>query len=123
MEQPPQLSTIHPAHLPSTVLPSKAGPGCSQPPSPLQQAKHPQAQQVCEDGDSHLLVQMVHVDSAFLSVNVVERSSHEQEVRGPIHVNVHRAQLRAKIGSHLQPRRSSAHKGAGEASSDTPQQA
>lgn len=71
---------------------------------------------------SHLLIQTVHVDSAFLSVNVVKRSSHEQEVCGSIHVNVHRAQLRAKIGPQLQPRKNSVHRECWEAPSSTPQQ-
>lgn len=118
----PHVAPIHPEHLPITVLPCKAGPGCSQPPSHLYQAEQPRPQQAFRDGDAYLLIQTVRIDSAFLSMNVVKWSSHQQEVRGPIHVNVHRAQLRAKIGSHLQPRRNSAHKGTGETSSDTPQQ-
>lgn len=57
--------------------------------------------------NTHLLVHMVHIDLAFFSTDMIKRSSHQQKIRGSIHVNIHRAQLRAKVGPHLQPRRNS----------------
>lgn len=100
-------------HPPSTPHQHWARPARVLPASvTLHQAEQPQLQQVQRWRLSHLLIQTVHVDSAFLPMNMVKWSSHQQEVRGPVHVDVHRAQLRAKIGPYLKPRRNSAYRGA-----------
>lgn len=51
--------------------------------------------------NTHLHVHVVHIDSAFFSTDVIKWSGHQQKICGSIHVNIHRAQLRAKVRPHL----------------------
>lgn len=88
-------------------LPTQGGARAIPPPPPWARPVAAACTSVQRRRLSHLLIQAVHVDSAFLSANMVKRSRHQQEVRGSIHVDVHRTQLRAKIGPHLRPRESS----------------
>ena len=51
--------------------------------------------------NTHLHVHVVHIDYDFFYKDLIKWSGHQQKIRGSIHVNIHSAQLRAKVGPQL----------------------